>query len=600
MQAFENPGDEPIRIHAALPSSACASVLNERLESLTRLARHRVGVTAALITIASEGRQQFAACDGFAFEEIPFDLSVCDYADVCDDILVVPDTVTDERFRNHALASENPTLRFYAGRALTDSRGTKIGTFSLLHSEPRELDDEEREFLRDVAYWAAAVVERDNVHTLERDEQPLRDSERRMALAIAGSGTGIWDRDVQKNEIHYSAGWKAILGYSDSELTSRIMDSYSRVHPDDLAYVQATIQAHFDQKTPSYDVEHRIRCKDGSYKWISSRGKVVSRDREGKPLRMIGTTTDVTAMRAMSERLQQTVDLITNLTNEVPGLVFQYRLLPNGESFFPYASGGIKDIYEFTPAQVATSAAAIDEIIHPDDLAAYRASLDASAASLAPWDLEYRVQLPRQGLRWRQGHARPRRLEDNSTLWHGFITDVTERKRIETELQGFATIDFMTQLPNRRHFIARLEAQLAQLKLSTDRSAAVLMCDLDHFKSINDRWGHAVGDLALRHFATILDDQLRKDDTAGRMGGEEFAIVLPGAGVAEAVTFSRRLQQRLMEMPLIEGDYPIYLTVSIGVTALEPTDPSVESSLSRSDMALYRAKGGGRNRIDCE
>jgi diguanylate cyclase (GGDEF)-like protein len=207
--------------------------------------------------------------------------------------------------------------------------------------------------------------------------------------------------------------------------------------------------------------------------------------------------------------------------------------------------------------------------------------------------------LPRQGLRWRQGHARPRRLNDGSTLWHGFITDVTERKRIETELQGFATIDFMTQLPNRRHFMTQLEAELMQLQHSTDRSAAILMCDLDYFKSINDRWGHAVGDLALRHFAAILRDQLRKGDTAGRVGGEEFAIVLSDAGVAEALVFARRLQQRLVETPLLEGDYRITLTVSIGIATVEPADPSADASLSRSDMALYRAKTSGRNRIEC-
>ncbi|MNZ67773.1 putative diguanylate cyclase AdrA [compost metagenome] len=363
--------------------------------------------------------------------------------------------------------------------------------------------------------------------------------------------------------------------------------------------MQAAIQAHFEQRTASYEVEHRIRCKDGSYKWISSRGKVVSRDSAGQPIRMIGTTTDISAMHALSERLQQTVDLITSLTDEVPGLVFQYRRLPHGESFFSYVSAGIRDIYELTPEQVATSEAAIDAIVHPDDLDAYRASLDISAASLTPWDLEYRVQLPGQGLRWRQGAARPRRLADGSTLWHGFITDVTDRKRIEAELQEFATTDFLTQLPNRRYFMTQIEAELARIRRTNGRAAAVLMCDLDHFKAINDRWGHAVGDQALRHFAGILREQLRKSDVAGRVGGEEFAVVLSGADIAEAEAFARRVQQRLAQTPLLHGEQPIALTISIGIAVLAATDASVDAALSRSDMALYRAKENGRNRIEC-
>jgi diguanylate cyclase (GGDEF)-like protein len=346
-------------------------------------------------------------------------------------------------------------------------------------------------------------------------------------------------------------------------------------------------------------VEHRIRCKDGSYKWISSRGRVVSRNADGKALRMIGTTTDITVMRALSEKLQQSIALLTNLTNEVPGLVFQQRLLPSGESFLSYASAGIADIYALEPQRGAVDEGLVHGIIFPEDLAAYRASLAASAASLTPWHLEYRVDLPGQGLRWRQGHARPQRLPDGSTIWHGFITDVTERKRIEAELQGFATIDFLTQVWNRRHFMIEIEAERFRIQHTRGPSAAVLMFDLDHFKAINDTWGHAVGDLALKHFATALRAELRKNDIAGRVGGEEFAAVLRNADTVQATAFARRVQQRLNDEPMIEGDSRIPLTVSIGIAALNSTDPSVDASLSFSDKALYRAKQKGRNRIEC-
>jgi diguanylate cyclase (GGDEF)-like protein/PAS domain S-box-containing protein len=470
-----------------------------------------------------------------------------------------------------------------------------LGVFCVLSARPESLSDDDRQAIADASLLAGIAIERD---VAEARIAAAESSKTIMTLAIEGSGTGIWDRNVPDGTIGYSEGWKAILGYAGPEVSNRIEDSYRRVHPDDLAYVQATMQAHFDQKTDSYEVEHRLRCKDGSYKWVSSRGKVVSRDADGKALRMIGTTTDITALRALSERLQQSVDLITNLTNQVPGLVYQYRLMPNGDAFFPYASEGIREIYELTPQQVADSVEPVQRLIHPDDFPNYATSLRASAAGLVPWHAEYRVVLPRQGLRWRQADARPHRLPDGGTLWHGFITDITERKRIELELHEFATIDFLTQLPNRRCFMGRMGDELERTRRFGRTGAAVLMCDLDHFKTINDSHGHATGDLVLRHFADILRNELRAIDTAGRVGGEEFAVVLPGAGIDEAYILATRVQKKLADTPPMKGDQAIALTVSIGIAMMNAADAGPDLALSRSDKALYLAKENGRNRIE--
>jgi diguanylate cyclase (GGDEF)-like protein/PAS domain S-box-containing protein len=453
--------------------------------------------------------------------------------------------------------------------------------------------------LDDLAAATAALAEREQVEAgLRHELAAMRDSERRMALALAGSNTGIWDRDVPNDRIYYSPGWKAMLGYAVSEIGDQLAESYTRVHPDDLAYVRATIQAHFDQKTPVYEVEHRLRCKDGSYKWVSSRGRVVRRDGDGRPLRMIGTTTDITVMRDMSERLRQTAELLTSLTDEVPGLVFQYQLLPDGGASFPYASAGIREIYELEPQDVAATAAPLDAVIHAEDLDAYYRSLEASARSLSPWHLEYRVVLPRQGLRWRQGDARPRRMADGSILWHGFITDITERQAMEDELRESAMVDALTRLPNRRSFMRQIDAEHERIRRENGKSAAVLMCDLDHFKVINDRWGHATGDEALRHFAGILQEHLRKTDVAGRLGGEEFAIMLRATDLAEASSFARRLQGKMKQAPVQQNGCVIPITLSIGIAVMGAGDPDAESVLSRSDAALYKAKAGGRDRIE--
>ncbi|MEN4920355.1 diguanylate cyclase [Achromobacter spanius] len=477
--------------------------------------------------------------------------------------------------------------------------GRQLGAFRLLHGQARAFSDADRQSLQDLAGLAAAAVEKRQALALERaDEDTWREEARKLSLAIAGSGTGVWDRNVVTGEITYSPGWKALLGYGESELSSRIEDAYTRLHPDDLDYVRAAMQNHFDGKTESYEVEHRIRCKDGSYKWICSRGKVVSRDESGKALRMMGTTTDISAVRAMSERLQRTADLVVNLTDAVPGLVFQCRPVPEGGSWFSYVSAGIWDMFELTADDVRARTTAIEQRIHPDDLPIYRASLQAAAAAQTPWHLEFRVCLPLQGVRWRQGDASPRRDGDGGVVWHGFVTDITDRKRAELELRELAATDALTTLPNRRHFMSRIAAELTRIKGHGGRGSAVLMCDLDHFKHINDTWGHAIGDGVLQHFAKMLRAQLRETDLVGRIGGEEFAVVLPDTDIERAHAFARNVQRRIADTPYSNDGRHIPLTVSIGISALHTMDDDAELALSRSDRALYYAKQRGRNRIE--
>lgn len=499
-----------------------------------------------------------------------------------------------------APGAEPGSLPFSVDCPLRAGDGRQLGTFRLLHGQPRDFSDADRDALRDFAGLAAAAVEKRQALAAERAaEDSWRDEARILSMAIAGSGTGIWDRNIVTGEITYSPGWKALLGYAESDVTNRIEDSYKRLHPDDADYVRAAMRAHFEGKTASYEVEHRILCKDGSYKWICSRGKVVSRDAQGRALRMMGTTTDISAMRAMSERLRRTADLLVNLTDAVPGMVFQCGQRPEGGSRFLYVSAGIWDMFELTPYDVRTSPAAIEQRVHPEDLANYHASLQAAAVAQTPWHLEFRVCLPQQGLRWRQGDASPRQGVDGNVVWHGFVTDITDRKRADFELRELAATDALTTLPNRRHFMSRIAAELARIKRQGSDCAAVLMCDLDHFKRINDTWGHAIGDGVLQHFANTLRAQLRAVDLVGRIGGEEFAVVLPDTDIERAHAFATRVQQRIAAAPFSLGDdRHIPLTVSIGISTMHTLDADAELALSRSDRALYHAKQRGRNRIE--
>jgi diguanylate cyclase (GGDEF)-like protein len=176
--------------------------------------------------------------------------------------------------------------------------------------------------------------------------------------------------------------------------------------------------------------------------------------------------------------------------------------------------------------------------------------------------------------------------------------DITERKRMDADLLLLATTDFLTGLPNRREFMTRLDEQQARLQRG-DGAAAVLMLDIDLFKSINDAHGHAAGDVVLRHVAGLLRACLRKIDTLGRVGGEEFAVLLPGADMAAAGLFAERLRQCVAAAPLrLTQGATVKVTISIGIALMSGADPDYGAALVRADQALYCAKRGGRNRVE--
>ncbi|WP_256990119.1 sensor domain-containing diguanylate cyclase [Burkholderia sp. AU15512] len=592
-------GDAPASARGSADRLPALPPLPE-LDTICRVARAHVGAAGAFIARTDAGAPRVLAADGALPDRLPDPLPA-------DALLpeAEPTPAADSRFvprSTHANGQRNDgprrALRVVAACELTAPDGTTFGMLCVVDDKPPVLDATQRATLRDLAALAASTLARAiETVTLRERLGTVEEHSALTTLALTESGTGVWDRNVETGEIHYSPAWKALLGYAPHELSTRIEDAYERLHPDDVADVKAAMLAHFEQRTDHYAVEHRIRCKDGSYKWICSRGKVIDRDSRGRALRMVGTTTDITALRELAARLRDSAALVTDLTDQVPGLVFQLRQAPDGRRFFSYASAGVADIYELTPEQLAGSAETVETRIHPADLVAYRLSLHDSAVRLTPWRLEYRVLLPGQGLRWREGDARPQRTADGGTVWHGFITDATDRKHIEAELHRMATTDHLTQLSNRHAFMRQSEAALRAVR-TTGQAAAVLMLDLDHFKALNDRWGHPVGDRALRHFARLLLAETGPDGIVGRVGGEEFAIVLPGADLDRALAFAQRVQQRAMQARLMHDDQQVTLTVSIGIDAMRASDFGAYQPLSRADKALYLAKERGRNRIE--
>ena len=190
-------------------------------------------------------------------------------------------------------------------------------------------------------------------------------------------------------------------------------------------------------------------------------------------------------------------------------------------------------------------------------------------------------------------------LQDSDGQIMGILssgTEVTERRQLEAELKILATTDSLTGLNNRRHLL-ETGSRMMQSFRRYQRPLALLMLDIDHFKKINDTYGHAAGDLVLVQLADVLRSVLRAADLCGRFGGEEFVCLLPETSVSEALILAERLRARLAEQAVCSEAGAILFTVSIGVSVAMPEDISIDQLIHRADMALYEAKKSGRNRI---
>ncbi len=183
----------------------------------------------------------------------------------------------------------------------------------------------------------------------------------------------------------------------------------------------------------------------------------------------------------------------------------------------------------------------------------------------------------------------------------GILKDLAALVMDELELRLVATTDGLTGALSRRAFLAAAARDLAHVRRHGGDLSCILL-DLDHFKDINDTHGHAAGDRALQEVVVLLRSGLRNTDYVGRLGGEEFGIIMPGADAAVACDIGERLRQRVMNAWLPSQAEEVRLTVSVGVATLMPQDVCIEELLRRSDIALYTAKTAGRNRLvydDC-
>lgn len=236
-----------------------------------------------------------------------------------------------------------------------------------------------------------------------------------------------------------------------------------------------------------------------------------------------------------------------------------------------------------------------NEVIHPDDLEAVIAEDARTDLTGEPFSFDYRMIRKDGSVAWLRDEAVLIRDEVGETsYWQGVMTDITERKTLERELERRATHDTLTGLPNRALLVERLGQALSRTR-RRGSELAVLFVDLDDFKEVNDSSGHEVGDLVLAGVAGRLKATVRPEDTVARLGGDEFVVLIEDTDRKRMFLAAERIAATL-ETPLDIGGSRLSVTASIGVALGDSGTKGPGDLLRKADQAMYRAKDDGKAR----
>ncbi|MBK8783296.1 MAG: PAS domain S-box protein [Anaerolineales bacterium] len=284
-------------------------------------------------------------------------------------------------------------------------------------------------------------------------ELELRDSEEKFRSIVEYATNGISLTDEYGMVVEWNPAQENILERTRAEVINRpLWDvQFQSMQPHRrIPEVHKKLTEIFQQMLTTGEVPEHVRDQEITIQTTTGAKRIIRSFvfsiKTANGFRLAGISWDITERRQAQMAQQESLERLQKIASRVPGVVYQYRLRPDGSSCFPFASGAIHEIYRVSPQEVMEDASKVFERIHPDDLDGVAASIHKSAKELTPWKYEYRVKFEDGVIRHLYGNSAPQLEEDGSVLWHGFIADITDRKMLENELQ--AQRDFATQIIN--------------------------------------------------------------------------------------------------------------------------------------------------------
>ena len=399
---------------------------------------------------------------------------------------------------------------------------------------------------------------------------------------------------------YVSPGIEPLFGLTPAQACADIRALGRVILPEDRPRHDATIRAALLAGQP-FEQEYRIRTDDGVLKWVHARA--MPQSGRGGEVVWTGLLTDVSERKQLESVVRDSEERYRTLFETVAqGVVYQdaagriTSANPAAQRILGLTLDQMQGRHSVDPRwqAIREDGSPFPGTEHPA-MVALRTGQPVRQVVMG-------VHAPGRGCTWLLVNATPMHRAGQAQEVYSSFEDISERVLLSQELKRQASTDDLTGVANRRSLMQRLAREYERVRQpGGGHRCAVLAVDLDLFKLVNDRHGHAAGDAVLQHAAALMRRVTRQHDLVARSGGEEFTLVLPDTGPDEAAALAERLRAGLQAQPALHagpgGVVPLPVTLSVGVSLILPDDDSLDAALARADAALYSAKAAGRNQV---
>lgn len=424
----------------------------------------------------------------------------------------------------------------------------------------------------------------------------LADSEARLEAIIRSMGEGVMVFDLDGQLVMSNDRAAEIFGFSTDEMveSSQLDERWHASHPDGRRMKVEEYPAIITLSTgqPQREVVFCIKKNDGSDVWVEINTEPVRIETNGSMIAVVASISDVTERRRTQIALADSEQRLSLALDGARLGMWDWHLENDDFILNRIAT----DILGYGPTEFKHKLPNIQALFHTDDRKHILRSMSHHLkGESSQFDIDARLYDKHGGFVWVNLRGRISELDASGTPVRvsGMLVDISGRKRLEDRLVELATTDALTGLYNRGYGSQLLNRELARAERSGQPLSFILM-DVDYFKSINDQFGHAIGDQVLIEISKTLQGRIRDVDMAARWGGEEFVIILPDTPLAGAEKVAQQLQTGIRSLTKPDSNH---LSMSMGVTEYRANE-SVSKLLKRADRLMYRAKNTGRDRIE--